>query len=201
MLHTYMLDVAFQLYLLFLSVVAFNFLLSRLYSHDFNYFHFFLPGGWQTLRSMLIERNWVEKFETVPKIQKPPTPLSSNLDDLCINLPAKQSWETQTAHIKKCERTIMSRMLQMYDADFYWNMRKDQNNWQHRTNTNKIMNRFSRSLFTSKEGLCLLLHQMHWHVEPGVAFVNFPRCYVLGAYTFWYIFTIFFRKTVTSFKI
>lgn len=75
---------------------------------------------------------------------------------------------------------IMSRLLQLHEVDFFWNTRKDQNDWHHRVQTNKMMSRFSRSLFTSKEGLCLLLQQMYWHNEPGVANVNFPRCYVLG---------------------
>lgn len=51
---------------------------------------------------------------------------------------------------------------------------------QFRLNCNKLMSRFSRSLFTSKEGLCLLLQQVYWHNEPGVSNVYFPRCYVLG---------------------
>lgn len=74
----------------------------------------------------------------------------------------------------------MSRLLAHHDVDFYWNMRKDQTEWHHRLSVNKIMNRFCRSLYTSKEGLALLLQQMYWHTEPGVASVNFPRCYVLG---------------------
>ncbi|GJQ82797.1 hypothetical protein Trydic_g13500 [Trypoxylus dichotomus] len=105
---------------------------------------------------------------------------NSNIEELCSNLPCRQSWESAKAHAEKCEKTIMSRLLQMHECDFYWNMRKDQNDWHHRVNQGKLMNRFARSLFTSKEGLCLLLQQMYWHLEPGVAQVNFPRCYVLG---------------------
>lgn len=75
----------------------------------------------------------------------------------------------------------MSRLLTNQEVDFYWNMRKDQTEWHHRLTVNKIMNRFCRSLYTSKEGLALLLQQMYWHTEPGVAAVNFPRCYVLGS--------------------
>lgn len=37
--------------------------------------------------------------------------------------------------------------------------------------------RFFRSIFTSKEGLCSSLTQMHWYTEPGVAITRFPRCY------------------------
>lgn len=76
----------------------------------------------------------------------------------------------------------MSRLLANHEVDFYWNMRKDQTEWHHRLTVNKVMNRFCRSLYTSKEGLALLLQQMYWHTEPGVASVNFPRCYVLGIF-------------------
>lgn len=75
---------------------------------------------------------------------------------------------------------IISRLLQNHEVDFYWNLRKDNNEWLHRLNRHKIMSRFSRSLFTSKEGLCLLLQQLHWHNEPGVSYVRFPRCYTIN---------------------
>lgn len=105
---------------------------------------------------------------------------SQILEDVCINLPPKQDWESQAAYIQKCEKTIMSRMLQNHSVDFYWNMRRESSDWHHRINTNQTMNRFIRSLYTSKEGLNLLLQQLHWHAEYGVAWVNFPRCYTLG---------------------
>lgn len=109
--------------------------------------------------------------------------LQATMDEVCYNLPTKLDWETAAAHRDKCERTIMSRLLTIHDVDFYWSMRRDQQNWHHRMSPTKIMSRFNRSLFTSKEGLCLLLQQMHWHNEPGVSNVNFPRCYVLGIST------------------
>lgn len=137
-------------------------------------------GGWQTVRNALLKRNWIEKYE-YPKQQKI-TNLQASIDEVCVNLPTKQEWESVAAHKEKCEKTIMSRLLNMHEVDFYWNMRKEQSDWHHRISQHKIMSRFNRSLFTSKEGLCLLLQQMYWHLEPGVANVNFPRCYVLGKY-------------------
>lgn len=71
-------------------------------------------------------------------------------------------------------------MLQNYDVDFYWSMRKDQTDMQHRSNAFKLINRFSRALFASKEGLALLLQQAYWYIETGVANIHFPRTYVLG---------------------
>lgn len=102
------------------------------------------------------------------------------MDEVCCNLPPKQEWESAASHLAKCEKMIISRLLQYHEVDFYWNMRKDSHEWQQRMNKSKIINRFSRSLFTSKEGLCLLLHQMYWHTEPGVAFMRFPRCYTIN---------------------
>lgn len=137
---------------------------------------FTIKGGWQTLRNALIKRHWIEKYESTKKKES----FNLNTDDICNNLPSRQIWETAASHVEKCERIIMSRLLQMHEVDFYWNIRKDQTDWQHRVAHNKIISRFARSLFTSKEGLCLLLQQMYWFNEPGVAQVNFPRCYVLG---------------------
>lgn len=122
----------------------------------------------------MVKRNWSEKTEPTIK-QK-----YSTLEDVTVNLPAKQDWESHQIYVEKCEKTIMSRMLQNYDSDFYWSMRKDQIDLQHRSNSFKLINRFSRSLFASKEGLALLLQQSYWYTEIGVSYVNYPRVYVLG---------------------
>jgi tubulin monoglycylase TTLL3/8 len=147
--------------------------LSRSLSHP-------VPGGWPVIRRELLKRNWIEKYE--PSVTKAKSSTAPNSDDLVSNLPVKHDWESPTAYIEKCEKTIMSRMLQNFDVDFYWSMRKDQSDLLHRSNSYKLMNRFSKSLFASKEGLALLLQQHYWFSEPGVSSVNFPRCYVLGSY-------------------
>ncbi|XP_063917987.1 tubulin glycylase 3A-like isoform X2 [Zophobas morio] len=137
-----------------------------------------MKGGWPVIRRELLKRNWIEKYE--PTITKAKSSTAPNNDDLISNLPVKHDWESPTAYTEKCEKTIMSRMLQNFDVDFYWSMRKDQSDLLHRSSSYKLMNRFSKSLFASKEGLALLLQQHYWYSEPGVSCVNFPRCYVLG---------------------
>lgn len=141
---------------------------------------FLLLGGWSVIRRELLNRSWVEKFEPSTISPKAKSSISSNSDDLISNLPMKHDWESPSAYIEKCEKTIMSRMLQNVDVDFYWSMRKDQSDLLHRSNSYKIVSRFSKSLFSSKEGLALLLQQHYWYTEPGVSSINFPRCYVLG---------------------
>lgn len=141
---------------------------------------FTIKGGFQYVRKALINRGWIEKLEIK---HQPKSPIGTNpltMDEVCSNLPQKLEWETTAAHLAKCEKMIISRLLQNHEVDFYWNLRKDGNEWQQRLNKSKIINRFARSLFTSKEGLCLLLQQMYWHTEPGVAFVRFPRCYTIN---------------------
>lgn len=160
-----------------------------------------LPGGWPIIRKELLKRNWLEKIEHGSKTKY------SNLDEVTSNLPKKQEWESPQIYVEKCEKTVMSRMLQNYDVDLYWSMRKDQSDLQHRGNAFKLINRFSRSLFASKEGLALLLQQAYWYTEVGVSNINYPRVYVLGKYFFlqiiincvglvgWY--NIIFRSTPT----
>lgn len=141
---------------------------------------FTVKGGYYSVRNALLQRGWLEKFEIKLTNKGKPLSASSSMDDVILNLPVKQEWESLASHVAKCEKMIISRLLQNHDVDFYWNLHKDNNEWQHRLSKNKIINRFSRSLFTSKEGLCLLLQQMYWHNEPGVAFVRFPRCYTIN---------------------
>ncbi|XP_056633215.1 tubulin glycylase 3A-like [Diorhabda sublineata] len=150
---------------------------------------FSIRGGWPVIRRELLKRNWLEKVEPAVK-QK-----FSAIDDVTSNLPAKQDWESTQSYEEKCEKTIISRMLQNYDVDFYWSMRKDQCDLQHRANSFKLLNRFSRSLYASKEGLALLLQQSYWYNESGVASINFPRTYVLGFPDHYNFFVDDFRMT------
>ncbi|KAF5269168.1 hypothetical protein FQR65_LT02468 [Abscondita terminalis] len=157
---------------------------------------FTIKGGWQTIRNQFLVRGWVEKYEpqVIPKAKNSQSN-GPSLEDLCVNFPVKQDWESQAAYVLKCERTVMSRMLANHGVDFYWNMKRETNDWHHRIDTNQIMNRFIRSLFTSKEGLNLLLQQLHWYCDPGVANVTFPRCYTLGFPDHYHNFVEDFRLT------
>ncbi|KAL1490565.1 hypothetical protein ABEB36_013236 [Hypothenemus hampei] len=150
---------------------------------------FSIKGGWPVIRRELLKRNWVEKYEQGNKQR------FNNVEDVTSNLPIRQEWETPTNYVDKCERTVMSRMLSQHDCDFYWSMRKEPSDLQHRGNAYKLINRFSRSLFASKEGLALLLQQSYWYSEENIASVNFPRCYVLGFPDHYNLFVDDFRMT------
>ncbi|XP_074031079.1 tubulin glycylase 3A isoform X1 [Leptinotarsa decemlineata] len=150
---------------------------------------FTIKGGWPIIRKEMLKRQWLEKVDP-PMKQK-----ITCLDDVTCNLPVKQDWESQQTYVEKCEKTILSRMLQNHEVDFYWSMRKEPGDLQHRANTFKLINRFSRSLFASKEGLALLLQQSYWYTESGVASVNYPRVYVLGFPDHYNLFIDDFRLT------
>lgn len=50
--------------------------------------------------------------------------------------------------------------------------------WAHLTkNQNILINRFNKSPFTSKEGLCSALKDFHWFYEEGKSEAYFPRCF------------------------
>lgn len=50
--------------------------------------------------------------------------------------------------------------------------------WTHLTkNQNILINRFNKSPFTSKEGLCSALKDFHWYYEEGKSEAYFPRCF------------------------
>lgn len=44
-------------------------------------------------------------------------------------------------------------------------------------NQNVLINRFNKSPFTSKEGLCSALKDFHWYYEEGKSETYFPRCF------------------------
>lgn len=93
----------------------------------------------------------------------------------------------------------MSRFLEHSPIDLLWCVRRDKSgktiarwschfvlvnvtiktsDWTHLTkNQNILINRFNKSPFTSKEGLCSALKDFHWYYEEGKSEAYFPRCF------------------------
>ncbi|CAG9567443.1 unnamed protein product [Danaus chrysippus] len=118
-------------------------------------------GGFPAVRRALLERGWVEKYES-HKVRHPP----SNVD------PKRVTGKELT----KVERMILYKFMEHHSVDFLWTTKRDKYDWL-LSNKEVIISRFCRSVFTTKEGLTNSLTQMHWYTEPGVALTKFPRCY------------------------
>ncbi|XP_047042083.1 tubulin glycylase 3A-like isoform X1 [Helicoverpa zea] len=118
-------------------------------------------GGFPAVRRALLERGWIEKYES-HKVRHPPT----NVD------PKKLHGK----ELSKVERMILYKFMEHHSVDFLWTTKRDKYDWL-LSNKDVIISRFCRSIFTTKEGLTTSLTQMHWHTEPGVALTKFPRCY------------------------
>lgn len=62
--------------------------------------------------------------------------------------------------------------------DFLWSARKEKSDWiDMARNPNLTINKFHKSPFTTKEGLCNVLRDMHWFFEEGKSETYYPRCY------------------------
>ncbi|KAJ8726163.1 hypothetical protein PYW07_000861 [Mythimna separata] len=118
-------------------------------------------GGFPAVRRSLLERGWIEKYES-HKVRHPPT----NVD------PKKLHGK----ELSKVERMILYKFMEHHSVDFLWTTKRDKYDWL-LSNKDVMISRFCRSVFTTKEGLTSSLTQMHWHTEPGVALTKFPRCY------------------------
>ncbi|XP_028035824.1 tubulin glycylase 3A-like isoform X1 [Bombyx mandarina] len=118
-------------------------------------------GGFPAIRRAMLERGWVEKYES-HKVRHPPT----NVD------PKKASGK----ELSKVERMILYKFMEHHSVDFLWTTKRDKYDWL-LSNKDVMISRFCRSVFTTKEGLTASLTQMHWHTEPGIALTKFPRCY------------------------
>ncbi|XP_041972719.1 tubulin glycylase 3A-like isoform X2 [Aricia agestis] len=118
-------------------------------------------GGFPAVRRALIERGWVEKYES-HKARHPPT----NIDPK--NASGKE--------LSKVERMILFKFMEHHAVDFLWTTKRDKYDWL-LSNKDVLISRFCRSIFTTKEGLTSSLNQLHWYTEPGVAMTKFPRCY------------------------
>ncbi|XP_028159213.1 tubulin glycylase 3A-like isoform X1 [Ostrinia furnacalis] len=118
-------------------------------------------GGFPAVRRALLERGWIEKYES-HKARHPP----ANMD------PKKATGK----ELNRVERMILYKFMEQHSVDFLWTTKRDKYDWL-LSNKEVIISRFCRSIFTTKEGLTTSLTQMHWYTEPGVALTRFPRCY------------------------
>ncbi|XP_026738592.1 tubulin glycylase 3A-like isoform X3 [Trichoplusia ni] len=118
-------------------------------------------GGFPAVRRALLERGWIEKYES-HKVRHPPT----NVDPKKMN----------GRELSKVERMILFKFMEHHSVDFLWTTKRDKYDWL-LSNKDVMISRFCRSVFTTKEGLTTSLTQMHWYTEPGVALTKFPRCY------------------------
>ncbi|CAG5056553.1 unnamed protein product [Parnassius apollo] len=118
-------------------------------------------GGFPAIRRALLKRGWIEKYES-HKVRHPPA-----------NVELKKVTDKE---LTKVERMILYKFMEHHSVDFLWTSKRDKYDWL-LSNKEVIISRFSRSIFTTKEGLTTSLTQMHWYTEPGIALTNFPRCY------------------------
>lgn len=139
---------------------------------------FTIRGCFYSIRKSLLLRGWVEKLDIHRR-----APMNGScqviLEDVALQyLPQRRPGETRRQHIQKCERNIMSRFLEHMPIDFLWSARKEKSDWiDMARNPNLTINRFAKSPFTTKEGLCNILENVHWFFEEGKSETYFPRSY------------------------
>lgn len=139
---------------------------------------FTIRGCFYSIRKSLLQRGWVEKLDIHRK-----APITGScqviLEDIALqHLPQRRPGETRRQHIQKCERNIMSRFLEHMPIDFLWSARKEKSDWiDMARNPNLTINRFHKSPFTTKEGLCNLLENVHWFFEEDKSETYYPRSY------------------------
>uniref|UniRef100_A0A1A9VF55 Tubulin glycylase 3A n=1 Tax=Glossina austeni TaxID=7395 RepID=A0A1A9VF55_GLOAU len=141
---------------------------------------FSVRGCFQSIRNALKIRGWVEKIEHHQRKQI----ITSNhhgqvsIMDLSLALPKRKTGETRRQFLAKCERNIMSRFVEHLPVDFLWTDRKDKMDYAEQSrNPQMLINKFTRTPFTNKEGLNGLLRDLSWFFVDDIAEVNFPRCF------------------------
>lgn len=138
---------------------------------------FTIRGCFYSIRKSLIQRGWVEKLDIHRRA--PVNGLCHNvIEDLAQHLPARRPGESRRQHLTKCERNIMSRFLEHMPIDFLWSARKEKTDWiDMARNPSITINKFHKSPFNTKEGLCSMLREFHWYFEEGKSETYCPRTY------------------------
>lgn len=138
---------------------------------------FTIRGCFYSIRKGLVQRGWVEKLDIHRR-----APINGScqviLEEVTQTLPMRRPGETRRQHIQKCERNIMSRFLEHIPIDFLWSARKEKTDWiDMARNPSITINKFHKSPFTTKEGLCNVLRDLHWFVEEGKSETYYPRSF------------------------
>nr|CAD7571576.1 unnamed protein product [Timema californicum] len=133
-------------------------------------------GSYGAIRNAMKKRGWLEKRE--PRW----TPKRSN-----------HNGNRQTKNTSP-DPTVISRLLRNIQVDFLWTMRADACEWMD-FKRKQLVNRFPRTGFNTKIGLCASLQQMHWFNEAGVSQTLFPRSYNICNTDEWLAFQDDFRMT------
>lgn len=138
---------------------------------------FTIRGCFYSIRKGLIQRGWVEKLDIHRRA--PVTGLCQVvLEDFTQHLPLRRPGESRRQHIVKCERNIISRFLEHMPIDFLWSARKEKTDFiDMARNPTMTINKFHKSPFTTKEGLCNVLRDFHWFFDEGKSETYFPRSY------------------------
>lgn len=138
---------------------------------------FTIRGCFYSIRKGLMQRGWVEKLDIHRRA--PVTGLCHVVpEDLTQHLPMRRPGESRRQHLTKCERNIMSRFLEHLPIDFLWSARKEKTDWiDMARNPTMTINKFHKSPFTTKEGLCTVLRDFHWFFEEGKSELYYPRSY------------------------
>lgn len=138
---------------------------------------FTIRGCFYSIRKSLVQRGWVEKLD-IHRRSLVNGSCQVILEDVAQYLPQRKAGETRRQHIQKCERNIMSRFLEHVPIDFLWSTRKEKSDWiDMARNQNLTLNRFHKSPYTTKEGLCNVLRDFHWFFEEGKSETYYPRSY------------------------
>lgn len=138
---------------------------------------FTIRGCFYSIRRGLLQRGWVEKLDIHRRC---PTMGQCHLvlDEVNQNLPERKPGESKRRHLTKCERNVMSRFLEQIPIDFLWSARKERSDWiDMARNPTMTINKFHKSPFTTKGGLCSVLREFHWFFEEGKSEMYYPRSY------------------------
>lgn len=138
---------------------------------------FTIRGSYHSVRKSLMQRGWIEKLD-IHRRSAITGPCHIPAEEIDQYLPQRRAGDTLKQHLQKCETNIMSRFLEHMPIDFLWSARKEKSDWIDLSRNQQLMlNRFHKSPFTTKEGLCNVLQQFYWFYDEDRCELNYPRTY------------------------
>ncbi|XP_037911597.1 tubulin glycylase 3A-like isoform X2 [Hermetia illucens] len=136
---------------------------------------------YNVIRNTFLKRGWVELSLRHLKLH-PSGKRTLTYEKALETLPKKKTGESQANYSKRCERFVLSALVEHKPVRLIWTFKRNNlDRTFHRSNSSILLNKLMNVPFVTKSGILRQLESVNWVWEDGIAEVYFPRSYIASS--------------------